>query len=85
MPYITQERRGAISGSFPECNDFPKNSGELNYYITLALLQYVREKGRCYQTFNDIAGVMDNCYKEFYRRVVAPYEDEKIKLNGDVY
>jgi hypothetical protein len=28
---------------------------------------------------------LDNIKKEFYDNVAAPYEDTKIKLNGDVY
>ena len=38
-----------------------------------------------YKTCNDITGALINCEHEFYRRVVAPYEDKKIIENGDVY
>lgn len=37
---------------------------------------------------NDIIatfGILDCVSKEFYRRNVAPYEDTKISLNGDVF
>lgn len=81
MPYIVQSRRNSLDNN----QDIPHGSGELNYKITKILLQYVRTRGKNYQTFNDISGALVNAGNEFYRRVVAPYEDEKIKLNGDVY
>lgn len=80
MPYIIQERRDAIN-SFSD----PQTAGELNYLITIAARNYLNDKGLCYATINDILGALDGASKEFYRRVAAPYEDEKIKENGDVY
>lgn len=35
--------------------------------------------------YADIQGALECCKLEFYRRVAVPYEDRKIKLNGDVY
>jgi hypothetical protein len=34
---------------------------------------------------NDVVGALDGAKAEFQRRVVAPYEDKKIRENGDVY
>jgi len=42
-------------------------------------------QGPSYQTINDIIGALEGAKMEFYRRVVVPYEDKKIKDNGDVY
>lgn len=80
MPYITQNRRAVLA--FPEV---PKNAGELNYLFTVAAQNYIREKGESYQTYNDILGALEGCKLEFYRRLVAPYEDGKKVVNGDVY
>jgi hypothetical protein len=33
----------------------------------------------------DVRGAIRACQAEFYRRLIAPYEDQKIKENGDVY
>lgn len=33
----------------------------------------------------DAVGALECCKLEFYRRVAVPYEDRKIKSNGDVY
>jgi len=46
---------------------------------------YIVDNGMCYQTFNDIIGALEGCKQEFYRRMVAPYEEQKIQANGDVF
>ena len=38
-----------------------------------------------YATCNDIVGALDNCKDEFRRRIQHPYEDKKLRENGDVY
>jgi len=83
MPYIEQKRREELDSFLIAAPAV--TSGELNYKITQILLDYLRVNGTRYQVFNDITGALDNAKQEFYRRVVVPYEDEKIKLNGDVY
>ena len=79
MPYITGDRRGWIdSGCLPE------TAGELNYAITRLVQLYLGARPN-YQRFNDALGALEGCKLELYRRKVAPYEEEKIKVNGDVY
>lgn len=81
MPYIKKERRALLE---PKAR--PTNPGELNYCITLLVRNYIsRHPELNYQGINDILGALEGAKLEFYRRVVAPYEDEKIKENGDVY
>ena len=78
MPYIPKNiRRAAVID--------PRNAGELNYAITCVLLRYIHELSPSYKTFNDILGALEGAKQEFYRRVVAPYEDSKCASNGDVY
>jgi len=87
MPYIKPEDRvpiilrRAIDGTVR----LPQTAGELNYLITIMLLDYVTNHGKSYQTINEIVGVLECAKLEFYRRLAAPYEDIKIKDNGDVY
>jgi len=38
-----------------------------------------------YAELNEVIGVLECAKQELYRRVVAPYEDGKAKINGDVY
>lgn len=81
MPYITKQRRRdlVISG-----HDMA-SAGELNYIITRILNRYMEQRGLSYQTINDIVGALEGAKLEYYARVARPYEDEKIKANGDVY
>lgn len=79
MPYIKQERRD------PAWEAGPLNSGELNYVITSMCEAYLGLHGNHYIVFNDIIGALEGAKMEFYRRIAAPYEDKKIKENGDVY
>ena len=81
MPYIKPEKRAGLL-THAAC---PVTAGELNFLITSFCLEYWHEFGRNYATINDIVGALEGAKLEFYRRVAAPYEDEKIKENGDVY
>jgi hypothetical protein len=79
MPYIKQSRRDEIAeGGNPE------DKGELNYIISSILLYYVQYHGKSYQTISDAIGAAQDAAEEFRRRVLNPYEDEKIKENGDI-
>lgn len=84
MPYIEKFKRATIKNHTAK----PATAGELNYLITTEILDYIKEhKGETltYALLNEVMGAIDGAKLEFYRRVVAPYEDEKIKKNGDVY
>lgn len=80
MPYIKQQRRHDL-----HLGDFPTTAGELNFEITWKILEYWNYHAGNYQTINDILGALEGAKLEFYRRIVVPYEDKKIKENSDVY
>ncbi len=80
MPYITKESRRRLEAGLVRAD----NPGDLNYQITKLCLQYLADKGLRYQHFNDIMGALEGAKLELYRRHVGPYEDIKIKENGDV-
>lgn len=79
MPYIDPFSRDILD------DDAPLGSGQLNYSITKLIRFYYLNHGKGYQAINDIVGALENAKLEFYRRVAVPYEDKKIKENGDVY
>jgi hypothetical protein len=81
MPYINKKRREDFAGLSVQMN----SPGELNFVLTLLLMQYVQDTGLNYQSICEVTGVLDNVSKEFYRRVAVPYEEKKILENGDVY
>ncbi len=80
MPYIKPEIRDPLLQSREA-----QSPGELNFLFTKDIVAYVERKGLSYQTVNDVLGALDGARQEFYRRVATPYEDQKIKENGDVY
>lgn len=84
MPYIKQEDRNGLDTITEFASDAPKNAGELQYVFAIIIKSYLGKVYR-YQDLNDVIGALEGAKLEFYRRVVAPYEDTKIKENGDVY
>jgi len=78
MPYIAPEFRESAKKD-------PVGAGELNFKITTVILDYLASAGHNYRIMNEIVGALEQVKDEFQRRVVHPYEDLKIKLNGDVY
>ena len=79
MPYIT-----AVAKHFLERSS-PSNAGELNYAITKLLVEYWNAAPKTYQRINDIIGALEGAKLEFNRRVVVPYETQKLLENGDVF
>lgn len=79
MPYIDKERRKELLRGFPA-----KTPGELNFILTTECIEYLG-LSLSYSKLNEIVGVLECIKLELYRRVIANYEDEKIKENGDVY
>lgn len=84
MPYIKPEDRTVMDNGFE-----PTTDGELNYVITKLVRRYLYAKAKGgpirYTMYNEVIGVLECAKQELYRRMIAPYEDEKIKENGDVY
>lgn len=80
MPYILQKDRDILRPVALTA----RTAGELNYQLTCIAHDYWHEHGPSYQAINDIVGALDGAKAEFQRRIVAPYEDEKIKQNGDI-
>lgn len=90
MPYVDRDIRA-------ELVDFPARSvvtvnvgnirtaGDLNFVITTIVADYFSCTERRYKDINDIIGALECAKQEFYRRIVSPYEDKKMKENGDVY
>jgi hypothetical protein len=88
MPYILQADRDklrAATDSIISAIDASTTAGDLNFMISLMAKAYIEAKGLRYEHLNAVVGALDSCKAEFQRRVVAPYEDQKIAENGDVY
>lgn len=84
MPYITKEQRAELDLPLAKVAWSITTLGELNYAMTVLAREFVSGGGH-YEELNAVHGTFHSAAAEFYRRVVAPYEDAKIEENGDVY
>lgn len=94
MPYILDEKRSHLDVFILPLLKVLKAApsvGDLNYCVTY-LTDSIRgevsaehaSSGKWnYQKINDVTGVLECAKLEFYRRLAAPYEDQKM-ANGDV-
>ena len=90
MPYIVKEDRSKLDAAIATLADRLREmstpetrAGNLNYTITKLLKLAYPPKLR-YADQNEIIGMLECAKQEWYRRSTAPYEDEKIRSNGDV-
>jgi len=92
MPYIKNSQRKdlqkALLSLFTALRDVEGSQqdakGIYNYTITRICHDYINYHGLNYSNVNDVMGILSGAQQEFYRTVAAPYEDKKIKENGDV-
>ena len=56
-------------------------TGNLNYFI----FRTIKHLCKKYKDYAHFEADLQKALRESYRRLEAPYEDEKIKENGDVY
>ena len=84
MPYIKQENRDKFYHALRELSQNITCSGDLNYVITSLIHKELFEKGLNYEHINSMIGVLECAKLELYRKIAAPYEDVKIKENGNV-
>ncbi len=58
--------------------------GDLNYVITYLLHKELEKRGLNYQNANNLIGALECAKLEFYRTIIAPYENIKMDENGRV-
>lgn len=92
MPYLPPKFReeldqqceiGQITRYFESLDD-QNFLGALNYLVYTIVRHYLFKNGKRYSRLAGIVGTIHCCAAEIYRRIAAPYEDEKIEENGDV-
>jgi ribosomal protein S3AE len=87
LPYIKARNRKKYEKMLEELVKILKTlppeeiDGELNYVVTKILKEIYPLR---YFHINKAVGVLECIKLEYYRRVAAPYEDQKIKEAGDV-
>ena len=84
MPYITPDRRAVFDQALHELALEVQNQGELNYCIYKLSRLITHRMGKSYSNLSMCSSAMEHAKLEWYRKVLAPYEDEKIRENGDI-
>lgn len=82
MPYIsnlhTRKKLDVLVKKF--CNTVWHFTGNLNYFLFKLAICSCQN----YEDYRNFIGELEVAKLEIYRRQIAPYEDKKIKENGDV-
>jgi len=98
MPYLVEaqreelERHGGLNDLINYTNSMSLKNlvGTINYVVFKIVKQWLKNdlgltsKRKNYFALCAILGTVICCALELYRRVVAPYEDDKIVENGEV-
>jgi hypothetical protein len=84
MPYIKKIARKMIDEIVDDAHFSIAANGTLNYFLTKLMLVRRKQEGESYTFYKNYLGELEMAQAEIYRRYVAPYEDIKMKENGDV-
>lgn len=82
MPYIKQEDRVIKSRVIDVmCDVDVKANGDLNYILYTFCKRHIPLN---YNSIKNYCGELRQCATEIERRILASYEDEKKRTNGDI-
>lgn len=82
MPYIKKQDRAAVA---PHSARPARTIGEVTFQIVTLINEFVDPMPKDYALYAQVVGALECAKQEVYRRVIAPYEDEKEYKNGDVF
>lgn len=87
MPYIKQEQRKRLDWIIDNLAaelESEGMTGNLNYVIFRLCKKFIKNEGENYANYKSFVGELECAKSEILRRLVAKYEEKKIKENGDV-
>jgi hypothetical protein len=84
MPYIHPDKRANVDSSLETIAKAIGSEGELNYCIYKLSCLLAERLGPSYDTLSLCSSAMEHAKLEWYRRKLVPYEEEKIRQNGDI-
>ena len=84
MPYIKRIARKIIDEIVGDAHFSVAANGSLNYFLVKLMLTRRKLEGESYTFYKNYLGELEMAQTEIYRRYVAPYEDKKMRENGDV-
>jgi len=90
MPYIKGERRKPLDywldpliEALRKATEMgEKNTGD-SVYVVYKILKYVYGDGN-FEVKSNAEKVVNSAIREYYRKIMAPYEDKKSEENGDI-
>ena len=93
MPYIVSTKRAVLDKTISTLHhqlvelelDHATNNFEGNLNYTITKLLSLCYSSPSYRELNDVVGVLECIKLEYYRKVGAPYEDNKEFENGPVH
>ena len=81
MPYISDKKDREVLDDILYRNfRILTKKGSINYF----LFKLAKDSCFNYDDYRKFEGEIQQCLREIYRRQTAPYEDRKIKENGDI-
>lgn len=85
MPYTKEKDRNPQYQHLEGLAEAIKSKGDLNHAICeLTAMLILKTGGMSYTNVSNWIDAVDGAHKELDRRLLDPYEDVKIKENGDV-
>jgi len=84
MPYTKPESRTEIKTLAEQMIKYINASGDLTYAISLLMHLETLKAKQSYTNMSRIRATAQDSADEYYRAVMAPYEDEKRAENGPV-
>jgi len=88
MPYIHESRRGKLDLYLTMIDEACTDVGSYVYCMTRIATMLGRPgqwEELSFRRLNEAIGALECTKLEFYRRMVAPYEDKRCEENGDVF
>jgi hypothetical protein len=84
MPYILASHRTDLDEPIEQLTAEIHTVGELNYVVTRLAMRFLGRVGMKYNNIAGVVGTLQLVILEMQRRIIGPYEDQKIQKNGDV-
>lgn len=83
MPYIEKTYRITFDKHLDQVPN-TTSKGDLNYCVTQLALKHIKRHGKSYTNISEAASALVDASDEIKRRLLGPYENQKIKENGDL-
>ena len=85
MPYIAKDDRVPYGPALHQLDVLlaGKPKGHLTFVLYTIARRFVQEER--YTNLSEARSALGDAYDEFYRRLMAPYEDKQIEKSGDAF